>query len=228
MVKKSLSILLVLSVGFIFTACSSSGKGSAEIVAAQKEVLKLSSGKIVVNASYENEFNSDTNITDFTFLLNKDNVYEYSQIQYDQSKKPLYCEINTSSMSEQWLLGAGWSKIETLKYDINNPPNMVSLITKEFEKKSISRIDKKTDGSNNVYTIEVDIDYLNKNIYKDSGMQVLSQNITYTVDENGLLVRYYDIADFLDKETGQKALYTVDASIIEQNTVTEITKPNYR
>lgn len=228
MIKK-----LLLSSAIIFTAiltvsCSSKKSDLGEVSVAQTNLSELNSGHIMVSASVKTDDKQDKSITDFTYLQNGSGIYEYCQAQQDSNNKLVYCEVSDGQKAEQWLIGKGWSVMEPPAYSQENKHRFIGLITNEIDEKCVKTVTKVQEEENTHYEIEFDAEKLNTTIYKDTSVEIITQNISFVIDKEGQLISYTDIADILNKDINSSSLYSLEAQISEHNAINEVTKPEIR
>ncbi|MEG0693058.1 MAG: hypothetical protein RR444_08250 [Oscillospiraceae bacterium] len=228
MLKKIAIVAMTLALCISMTACSSDGKKHMELKNAQDTVLNLESGKITVISQIEDDNKSDTIKSELVFKTNPDGVISYCQMQYDLNNKPVYCEFSDGEKSEQWLVGRGWSVLDTMQYTKDNPHRYTKLLSTSFDKKSIDNIICDETETAKTYTMELDPKVLNKTTYKDSGIEIISQSVTMLVNANNELVRYNDTSKVLDKSTDTQSLYMLEMALSEQNAIKEVIRPELR
>lgn len=228
MLKKITLALMALVVCISMAACSSDGKKHMELKNAQDTVLDLQSGKITVISQFEGENKSDTIKSELVFKTNAEGVLSYCQLQYDLSNKPVYCEYSDGKKSEQWLVGRGWSVLETAQYSKDNPHRYTKLLSTGFDKKSINSILCDEIETEKTYTMELDPKVLNQTTYKDTEIEIVSQSVTMLVNAKNELVRYNDTSKVIDKTTDTQSLYMLEMALSEQNAVKEVLRPELR
>jgi uncharacterized protein YcfL len=225
MIKRIITAGLIIVLCFGLVGCKSH-KGYNNLNKAQENMMKNNSAHLVISSSVKGQSKEDANVTDFVYKLNDKGVMEYVQSQQDANSKMVFCEVNDGEKAEQWLLGNGWSSIDATTYTKENPHRYLLLIAGKIEKKNIAKMTQTNDNTNTVYTIEMDPKRLNKTVYKDAAIEVKSQNVSFTVNENGDIICYNDKAVIYDKETDTEAEYMLEVQISEHNAITEIKKPD--
>lgn len=229
MIKKISIAVLILALGITMVGCGSVPKKQYDnLKKVQESFLKQNSCHLIINSKVGGEETQDANITDFVFKVNDKGVMEYCQSQQDGSNKLVFCEYGDGEKAEQWLLGNGWSTINPVAYSKDNPHKYINLLTNSFDKKAISKLSKETELTNTSYILEMDAKKLNKTVYKDTSIEIVSQKITYLVNANGNLICYNDVAVIYDKEADTKAEYQLEVQVSDHNAVTEIKKPEVR
>ncbi|MFZ2538435.1 MAG: hypothetical protein WAX04_05995 [Oscillospiraceae bacterium] len=228
MLKKIAIVVMILTVCISMVACSSDGKKHMELKNAQDTILNLDSGKITVISQFEGENKSDTIKSEFVFKTNPGGVLSYCQTQYDLNNKTVYCEYSDGEKSEQWLVGRGWSVLDTTQYSKDNPHRYAKLLATSFDKKSIDSIICDETETEKTYTMELDPKVLNKTTYKDTEIEIISQSVTMLVNAKNELVRYNDTSKVLDKSTDTQSLYMLEMALSEQNAIKEVVRPELR
>lgn len=226
MIKKLLLGTLIVAISMLTVGCNN--KDLDAVKTAQNNLVNLNSGHIIVSAGVKTDKKTDATTTDFTYMKNNAGVFEYCQSQQDGNNKLVYCEVSDGEKAEQWLLGKGWSVIEPKAYTAENSHRFIALIANEIDKDCIAKMEKVAEDSNTHYNLELDSKKLNKTVYKDTSIEVISQSISYVIDKDGQLISYTDVATIFDKEANCNAEYTLEAHISEQNTLTEIVKPEVK
>ena len=228
MLKKIAMFGTALALCISMTACSSDGKRHMELKNAQDTILNLESGKITVVSQIEENNSSDTIKSELVFKTNPDGVISYCQMQYDLNNTPVYCEFSDGEKSEQWLIGVGWNVIDTTQYTKDNPHRYTQLLSTEIDEKSINTINLEETENSKAYTMELNPKALNDTIYKDSGIEIVSESVTMLVNSSNELIRYNDTTTTLDKTTDTTSLYMLEMTLSEQNTINEVTRPDLR
>lgn len=234
---KRISIIgIIAGLCLSLSACNENGKDYDEIQRIQKNVAAQESGHMIISsriAPVADENNAvsgkaDNVTNEFTFKLNASGAVEYCQTQMDSSNKMIFCEISDGEKSEQWLLGKGWSSIDTTTYSKENPHQYIGIIINDIDKGAIGSIDKEIDGDNTVYRITMDVKKLNENHYKDANAELISHDISFTENKDGQLLRYTDDAVIAEGDTKLKNEYSLDIQMNEHNMIGEIKKPELR
>lgn len=228
MLKKIIAASLTLVLCFSLTACGSDGKKHMELKNAQDAILDLQGGKITVTSQFEGENKSDTIKTELVFKSNDSGIMTYCQTQYDQNNKPVYCEYSDGEKSEQWLVGRGWSVLDTVQYTKESPHRYNKLLATSFDKKAIDTIICDEAEAVKTYTLELDPKVLNKTTYKDADIEIVSQSVSVLVNEKNELVRYNDTSKVIDRETNNENLYILEMVLSDQNAVKEVLRPELR
>lgn len=228
MLKKITIILMTFAVCISVCACSSNGKKNMELQNAQSSILNLDSGKITVISQIETQDNADTIKSELIFKSNENGVLSYCQTQYDLNNKPVYCQYSDGEKCEQWLVGKGWSVLDTMQYSKDNPHRYAKLMATPFDKKAIDNIVCNETETEKTYSLELDPKVLNKTTYKNTDIEIISQSVTMLVNENDELVRYNDTSEILDKSTDSQNLYMLEMSLSDQNNIKEVNRPELR
>lgn len=228
MIKKLMLTGIVLSACLVFSACTNGTKGYDDVKKAQTEFKKLNSCHMMISSKVNTGAKTDVITTDFTYKMNDKGIMEYCQSQQDAANKLVYCEMGNGEKAEQWLIGNGWTAIEAVEYSKDNLHRYIELLTNSMEKKAVNSVVKDKEDTNTRYTVELNSKELNNTIYKDAPMEVVSQEVSYLINSAGEIICYNDRAVILDKETNKEAEYTLEVQVSEQNTISEIKKPELR
>lgn len=227
--KKIIATALVICICLSLAGCKSKKTNDySDVKKAQAQLLKQSSAHMVMTSEVNSVTKSDKVVTDFTYKLTPDGVMEYCQSQQDVSNKMVFCEFGDGTTSEQWLIGHGWSVIEPVEYTVENPHKILQLLGNELDKKVIAEVTKNDEQTSIRYDITLNVEELNKTVYKDATIEVLAQDVSYTIDASGNIITYNDNATVLDKATNTNAEYTLEVKVSEQGTVSEVKKPELR
>ncbi len=227
--KKKLTVAAIL-VGLCISlvGCGGVSKDCNEINKIQKSLANLDSGHMTILSKVESANRNENMSTDFTYRVNDNGVMEYCQTQMDKTNKLIFCEMSDGEKAEQWLLGKGWGAIDATTYTKENPHQYLGLLTNKLDKKIIKDIKKEEQDSNTVYNVELDENKLNQTSYKDADMEIVSQNISFSINEKGELICYNDNAVIMDKATQSESNYNLEVQLSEHNAVTEIQKPDLK
>lgn len=228
MIKKFLVSFIFLALCFSMVGCSGVSKGCNEIKKIQDNVSNQNSAHLVISSNVKSDNRNENMSSEFIYKFNDTGTMEYCQTQMDSSNKLIFCEVNNGEKAEQWLLGNGWAVVDPTSYNKENPHQYVGLLTNKLDKKIIKKISKEEQDTNTVINVEIDEKELNSTVYKDSEMEMVSQNISYNVNKQGNLICYNDNAVILDKQTNIESQYNLEVQLSEHNAVTEIKKPELR
>lgn len=226
MLKKLISIIAAMIICLSFTACSDSRRYD-EVQTAQKKTLDLNSCRITIITDKEEESRQNKFKTEFSFKTTESGNHEYCQVQFDMADKPVYCEYSDGAMSEQWVLGKGWSRLEHVPSNKKNPHRFLKLISTPFDKKLLSEIKAEESGENRRYVISLNPDRLNEKLYKKENFEVITETLIIVLNRDGRILCYNDIANIRDKETGKDKLYKLDMMLSDYDNVKEIKKPEF-
>jgi hypothetical protein len=224
--KKYLALLLAAAI-FLLSGCVS-GKDYRRLSDAQKSVGALKSGRITVTSSYNPAEGGSASVTEFLFRMTESGCYEYCQTQYDQNQKAVYCEYSDGAKSEQWLLGRGWSVLDSTVYTAEEPHRYLKLIATPFEKKAIDDLLVSEEDGNLRYYLTLDPSVLNRTLYRDSGVEILEEKLEVLAGSDGQLLFYCDDSRLLDKTLGEESAYRLEMQLSDLNAVTEVPRPSLK
>lgn len=208
--------------------CATSSKEYSEVASVFKGVLDLKSGNVLITSTSQNEINSKGVKSEFSFLSKENGEFTFCHLQYDNAKKPIYCDYSDEAEALQWFIGKGWSKATKLSYTKENPHRYIKLLSTPPRKEAVSSIEVNALSDKTQYIITLDPQKLNELEYKEGDLAVISQKLTLTADKEGRLCEYKDSCVMLDKKTNEETTYVADAAISQQDALSEITKPELR
>lgn len=220
--KKFVAVAVLLLLCFLLSACLGGGVGS-EIAEAQKSTAALKRGKMQISSSINSEGKNEVIKTEFVFSLDENGEMTYCHTQLDKSGKIVFCEYTDSSSTKQWFIGKGWSEIERISYNSENPHRFLKLITSPIEKDWITDIvcEDITDLQKS-YMVTINPEKANK---EGIDYTIDTQTIIYTVTD-GIITSYNDIAEL--EANGSKSSYQLILSLEVPEEELEIACPELR
>lgn len=226
MLKKTLSFLLAGAACLAMAGCS----GNKDLDAVQKArqaVRELDSGRIIVTSTVKSR-KTERIVTEFTFRTTSSGGYEYCQLQYDNSSKPVYCEYSDGEKAEQWLIGSGWHVIDPAPYSREKPHRYVQLLSAPCADEAVESVEVADTPESKCYTLILKPDVLNETLYQDAEEQVQQETLTITTDNSGNMVYYADAALFFNPETQKERDVLLEMELSQANQVEEVARPELR
>ena len=227
MLKKIVSVLVAGAACLVMAACSGANKDYAAVKKAQSAVRELESGRIIVTSTVK-AAKTELTVTEFTFRTTSSGGYEYFQLQYDNSSKPVYCEYSDGEKAEQWLIGSGWHVIDPAPYSREKPHRYIQLLSTACASEAVESVEISESAGSKCYTVLLKPEVLNETLYQNGEEQVQQETLTITTDSGDNLVYYADAVSFLNPETQKEREVLLEMELSEANQIGEIPRPELR
>ena len=226
LMKKRWSIGILLAVMLFLSGCGADKTLYDEL--SKKQAESAAESGVIALQVYFSEDGTEGEYTAELTYSKTESGYTYCQKQFDPNGQVTFCEYSDGNATEQWMIGRGWEEIGESGFTEEKPHRYIVMCTVAPEYRLVQRIEKTEDSAGVCYTASLDPGKAKEAFYKESGCDVVKQEITVSFDPEGKLAGYREETVLHNTESGCDNVYRAELSFREHNNITKVERPALR
>lgn len=224
--KKRWGIGVLIAAMLFLAGCGADKTVYEELSKKQAESVP-ESGVIALQVYFE-ENGTEGEYTAELGFCKTENGYTYCQKQFDPNGQVTFCEYSDGVTTEQWMIGRGWEEIGESGFTEEKPHRYIVMCAAAPEYRLVQKIEKTEDSAGVCYAVTLDPQKAKEAFYKESGCDVVKQEITVSFDAEGRIAGYREETVLHDPESGFDNVYRAELSWRDHNSVAKIERPALR